>query len=432
MIAPAGSPNKLVGKECHFLAQLGHIILSAQATHVPMMSEKDSKNSQVEEAKTLQVGNLAEPIRLKDVQLSGVSAESALANTTVKIYTRLALTSDEPFFHRVAGSLSGVIRNLANKAGRPTNPEGASTVLMVIRSDNSAELWIDTAAVALQIRAKRSMQAGSLVFDRDVADVVGMSFPAVEIGANDRVVCLFRENWRFGLYFDLREDENLDLTAMTRDLGTLYRRLKYHHLYDIISNQVLFAQLMKAGWFPFVEILGEDFNHLADLCQFSLDLQSEEERLIGKFDDERLDNMLERWCSKPHFQSKRKIFEAAFDAFKAKQPISTIKIILTEIEGVLQAAHIASQGKSAKLPRLLKFARASAERKAGGPDTLLFPAAFGEYLSQHTFASSNPNERRTTADSRHPVGHGSADAESYTQTRALQALLTMDQVAFYT
>jgi hypothetical protein len=33
---------------------------------------------------------------------------------------------------------------------------------------------------------------------------------------------------------------------------------------------------------------------------------------------------------------------------------------------------------------------------------------------------------------RHAVGHGAALAESYTLVRALQALLTLDQLAFYT
>jgi hypothetical protein len=36
------------------------------------------------------------------------------------------------------------------------------------------------------------------------------------------------------------------------------------------------------------------------------------------------------------------------------------------------------------------------------------------------------------AGSRHAVGHGAAAADSYTDARALQALLTIDQLAFYT
>jgi hypothetical protein len=75
---------------------------------------------------------------------------------------------------------------------------------------------------------------------------------------------------------------------------------------------------------------------------------------------------------------------------------------------------------------------ASAEAKAGQPNTLLFPAAFADYLKSYTFANFDSVASPGSAGSRHAVGHGTAAAETYTMTRALQALLTLDQLAFYT
>jgi hypothetical protein len=92
---------------------------------------------------------------------------------------------------------------------------------------------------------------------------------------------------------------------------------------------------------------------------------------------------------------------------------------------------MAQEGTRAKLKQLLEFARASAERKSGAPDTLLFPAAFAKYLEQYTFANFDPSAGTGDAGSRHAVGHGAALAKSYTKARALQALLTLDQFAFY-
>lgn len=63
---------------------------------------------------------------------------------------------------------------------------------------------------------------------------------------------------------------------------------------------------------------------------------------------------------------------------------------------------------------------------AGGKDTLFFPTEFAHYLNNYTYADSNQQSA-----SRHAVGHGRAKAEDYTQSRALQALLTLDQFAFY-
>jgi hypothetical protein len=89
-------------------------------------------------------------------------------------------------------------------------------------------------------------------------------------------------------------------------------------------------------------------------------------------------------------------------------------------------------GQGAKIKTLLEFAVASAEAKAGRPDTLLLTAAFADYLKAQTFADFDPQANTGHAGSRHAVGHGAASSESYTMMRALQALLTLDQLAFYT
>jgi hypothetical protein len=54
-------------------------------------------------------GNLGEPIRLKGVKLHGVAAESARAESKFKVWTRLALTSDESIFHRIAANLGALM-----------------------------------------------------------------------------------------------------------------------------------------------------------------------------------------------------------------------------------------------------------------------------------------------------------------------------------
>jgi hypothetical protein len=378
------------------------------------------------------VGNLREPIRLTGVNLCGVAAQSARARDNVKVWTRLALTSDDPMFHRMVENLDLALTHFAQQAGAAVNLGCANTVLLVIRPDETAELWIDAAAISLKVMTKRDVVAGSIVFENDIADVVGMGFPLAQIGPQDRVVCLFRQDWRFALFFDFNPDRDLDLDAATRTLGTLYRKLKYRHLYDTVADQAVFDRLVASGWFPFVEIIGSEFRRLAASCEACFDLAEEEVKLVAKFDHDRLGRILSRWIAKPHFAPKAPILKAAVKAFEVEDPIAVIKIILTEIEGVLAEAYRAAYGKGAQIKKLLEFATSSAEQKAGGPDTLLLPAAFAQYLAAYTFANFDPSSPVRTAGSRHAVGHGAADAGSYTQARALQALLTLDQIAFYT
>jgi hypothetical protein len=378
------------------------------------------------------VGNLGDPIKLSDVQVNGIAAEAALPGSTIMVWTRLAITSDEPVFHRVVRNIEVLIAHHAKLAGKLINLSSSNSVLLVIRPDNSAELWIDTAAVIIRALAKRDMQPGSPVFEQDIGDVTAMAFPCASIGPSDRLVYVFRQDWRFALFFDFNPDGNLSLEDTQRELGTLFRRLKYCHLYDWLADQAFLSRIIQAGWFPFVEIVGREFEILANPCDAGFELIEAEEQLLQKFDNERLERMFRRWMVKPHFKPKEPILRSALDAYKRRDSVAVLKIVLTEIEGILAETYRAVNGKGAKLEKLLEFAARSAEQKAGVPDSLLFPSAFGRYLGDYTFANFDPTSGIVTSSSRHAVGHGAADASSYTMPRALQALLTLDQLAFYT
>jgi hypothetical protein len=93
--------------------------------------------------------------------------------------------------------------------------------------------------------AKRNVAPGTAVFEHDIADVTGMAFPLVPIGKEDGVLCIFRQRWRFGLFFDFNPRRDFSIPDMQRDLGTLYRRLKYRDLYAI-ADQTVFSRLVMA------------------------------------------------------------------------------------------------------------------------------------------------------------------------------------------
>jgi hypothetical protein len=380
------------------------------------------------------VWNSGEPLHFSNVEpLAGFAAESAKDGQQVKIWTKLAITSDEPLFHLLVGNFVNVIRHMAQKEGVSANLLRATRVLIVLKPDATAELWLDTAAVSIRCIAKRAIKAGTVVFEQDWADITGMSFPCITFGPADKVLYLFRVDWRFGFAFDMNHEGDLDVEGFTKTLGSLFREMRYKHLYDAMNEPIVFDNLLAAGWFPFVEIITAEFRELLEHCAAGFNISEIEAGIIAKFDDFRMQHILERWLNKPHFATRMELLNAAIEAFRNREPIAVIKILLTEIEGVLNDAHRSVyDGQGAKLKALLDFAEASAERKAGGSNSLLFPKAFGRYLREHTFASFDPISESGTAASRHAVGHGAASQDSYTMLRALQAILTLDQLAFYT
>lgn len=382
----------------------------------------------------LGLDNLGEPLRFQNLEpLTGVVTEPTPRGQPATVWIRYAVSSDEPRFHLLVERLIGVLQHMAQIAGIGVDLRRANTLLWVRRPGGHVELWLDTAAVSLQCRVKRSIPARSVVFPSDIADVTAMEFPCVALGEEDQVLCLFREGWSFGLAFDFCADGTRDVAWFQTALGTLFRKLHYRDQYLAVNTPAIFDPLVAAGWFPFAEIITAEFPALARVVENGFDLDDVEANVLTSFDAARLGCLLERWIAKPHFAARSALLTEAIESFTARRPGAVIKIVLTEIEGVLNDAHKAAHaGQGAKLKALLAFAQASAEQRAGRRDTLMFPEAFGRYLAKHTFANFDPVAGTGTAGSRHAVGHGAAAQDSYTMIRALQALLTLDQLAFYT
>jgi hypothetical protein len=342
------------------------------------------------------------------------------------------MASDMAIFHRVAANLFSVIEHAAGQDGKILSLRRADTVVLVMSPDNSAQLWIDTAAILMETGLKKGVQAGMAIFESDIADVTGMWFPCIEVGPKDRLICLFREGWRFGLFFDFNPDGNFSINEAKRDLGTMHRQLKYAELYAALATEETLARIVQAGWFPFIEIMNSEFKSLRNSCAEGLPLHLDEAAIVNPFSDERLEQMHARWLAKGHFKAKEPILRSAIDSYKAKNWVATLKIVLTEIEGILAEAYFNATGqRTGKLTTLLDYAVSVAVQHAGGKDTLFFPTEFARYLKEYVFANFDPaSDAQST--SRHAVGHGRVRAEDYTQVRALQALLTLDQLAFYT
>lgn len=392
-----------------------------------MSEQNDGAGNPVPAAGIIQ--NCGEPIRFAEVgPIGGFAGVSANAGQPVSVITRLGITSDEPGFHRMAESINDLVRTWAHRINMAVDISHYKTVLLVLKDDQTAELWLDTAAVAMKCIVTRDVAAGTVVFQQDIGDITALQFPCVSFGASDQVLCLMREAWGFALAFDMNPSQQLDMPGFERELGRLYRRLRYRHLFEIVGDNQSLDRLITKGWFPFVEILHDEFGKILGHHEANLPLTEIEAAVVAKFDRQRLDHMLSRWLAKPHFAAKEMLLRDGLEAFELGKPIAAIKILVTEIEGILNGAYRAQTGKAGKTKALLAFAIENAEGRTGGPGTLFLTAEFNSYLLNYTFANFDPDTQNGDAGSRHAVGHGAAGSESYTMVKALQVILTLDQL----
>lgn len=373
-------------------------------------------------------GNLDEPLTLGELNIEGLSMGIALAGEQVDVLQRYGVTSDDYFFHTCATALSRVVEHAAAQSGTTINLSAAQLALIVVKPDKTALAYIDKAAVTMSARLKVSVEAGQPIFEDDFSDISAMSFPFVEIAEDDQVIVTFRDGWRYALYFDLTR--KLDLKQTEKTLGRLAMTLRKNEYYAALGNPAFFETLVAAGWFPFLELRKHEFVSLYNALLSGEDLAKCGTALLGGFDEKRVRMMAARWMSNPHFKKREGILMPGVEAFIRGEPVTAIKTLLSEIEGILQDAHIAAHSRDAKTSGLIKFAISAATSKVEDDKSLFFPTEFQQYLEANTYGHFDPMKGAVTA-SRHGVGHGAAPPEVYTQVRALQVLLTLDQVYFY-
>ena len=366
--------------------------------------------------------------------------DSFSSDGLANIQVSLDLTSDEPSFYKLIGRISSTYFSSKECS---VNVGSIHTFLILVHSDLSADIYINDFLVTTKVRFKRSLKSfelGTLIKHSDIADICELNFPDINIQDSDSVVCCLKVGWKFLLYFNScsRHGQKLDVASMFAVLGDLYRYLSFQEVYDTLESETRFKEMVDDGWFPFVEILGADYEGLATSYENGRPTSNHDvEILLKKFDEARVKGMTEKWWEKPLFQKKRGILQAGIDAFLQGTEggyINCIKNLYMEIEGIMQVLYFEDNEEGTRsIQKLLDHLKAVAKGAVDAENSLLFPQYFLEYLTGSIFkefdlANSAGN---TTELSRHSASHGVAEVDVYTPARALQALLTLDQIYFY-
>jgi len=371
------------------------------------------------------------PIKLKDFRINGIATSNVKAGGSVPVLVRAEITSDQPEFYLFMRAVTNLVAGKATESGILIQMDRVSAFLVVTHPDGSADLYLQDFPVLIEMLAKDSVAKGEAVFQPDIGDIRRLRMPWLKLEPKDGVLYCFKVGWKFALFFDLNPARELDVDAMERSLGRLYRGLTFRDLYEALESEEVLSKLIAAGWFPFVETIGGEFETLLKAYKNDFNIDEETQRLVEKFDGKRIHAIGERWWREPLLADRKDILQRALEAFDRGDAVSCLKIILTEIEGILQRAHIGERGTGASAKELLAYAANKGIEKANDSNSLLFPLQFQRYMLECTYAHFDPKNPAANVMSRHSVGHGGASPAAYTKERALQAILTLDQLNFY-
>lgn len=370
--------------------------------------------------------------------LAGVTIENANPGEMVKVLTRAMVTSDDPEFFVYIDALSSFY---LNKAKILTG--GVYQFLVLIHEDLSADLYVNEYSLVIEVRSKKDLKQGEAVMQQDIADIRRLRFPDIKIVETDKVVSCFKVGWRFGLFFDLGPRrstgaiaaEKLDIEGMSYSLGTLYRYLSFYHVYRSLESGGMFEEMMRDGWFPFVEILSEEYKELTRTYQDKFNFEGRIGVIVDKFNNDRINKIVGRWWGKGAFASKKALIEAGVSAYLQRTPegtINCIKNLCTEIEGILRLIYQDAVGMKGdvKSADLIDHIIEKGRQKSGHEYSLLLAEPFLKYLKEVVFVKFNVAAGQVEL-SRHTACHGVAPTTEYTRARALQMILILDQIFFY-
>ncbi|MCJ7507956.1 MAG: hypothetical protein MUO85_04405 [candidate division Zixibacteria bacterium] len=377
--------------------------------------------------------------RVEDID--GVITENAKYGDIVNVLTRTLLTSDDPRFYQYLESISNIFL-------KGIFIDGVYQFLIVIHESLSADLYINDFVVSIETRLKRAdIKVGEVVTQNDIADIRKVKFPDIEIKDTDKIIYCFKVGWRFGFFFDLTPRpkpiggtqpigvKKLDIEEMALSIGELRRYLSFYHVYKVLESDAQFEEMKKDGWFPFIEILAREYKELSEAYQNKFDFENQIRVVVDTFTEERIKKITEKWWAKQIFADKKTLIEAGIGAFTQNTTngfVNCIKNLWTEIEGILRILYLTETGKGQNVTsnELSEYIVEKAKDKTGSGYSLFLALPFLKYLQDVVFPSFNI-ERGTPDMSRHTSSHGVAGAQDYTKNRALQLILILDQIYFY-
>ena len=186
---------------------------------------------------------------------------------------------------------------------------------------------------------------------------------------------------------------------------------------------------MLRGWFPFQRILGEEFENLYSgiIKSRNEDLYLPYLQIINAFDNRRLNEMLSDWKGVEVLPYKQ--LEIGLKHYQNQDPFNSIHVLTPYIEGIVRNTlgnRLESMDSFAireKISEDLKGILHTTE------DNTLYINAFKSYLKT-TWHSSFSNNRLFYPITRNTVSHGISEYEECTMEKALQLILTIDQLSY--
>lgn len=346
------------------------------------------------------------------------------------LQTKGLVTPDngEMSFYNIMESFSNLVLGPYLKDGKHLISH-ISNALAILDQQKKARVYVN-APIMVKMQAKKNVSAGEPVYNDDIADVVDFRVHNIQIGNNEGVMFFFQVGWRQAFYFDLESlhGESRKI-PVEKELARIWAMLTFNEIFNLTNED--YAKLSNLGWFPFVSIRKSIFSKLVCCIKNNFDTKQAVKEIVDSVDNTMLDRIKDRFENNKFLQTEIGFLRKGLEHYGNADYPSCISVVWNRIEGIIRKL---LTGSEKKVDRKVMTDALVAYARSKHPDsTLYFPQEFGVYLFEFYFKSFDfaPTKKDENL-SRHTHSHGVSSIESYTQEKALIALLIFDQIAYYT
>ena len=367
------------------------------------------------------------PALKENVLVDGIAAESIAKDSKGAIIQKGFMTSLQIDFVTVANNLLKIFDSVQLK-------DSINSTLILINNDNTAKIYSNF-PLSMQSRVKKDIKKGTLATKEDIFDICKLEFEdeiyKVDIKSDDKIIFLFRIDWKFGLFFDF--SKKMDIDNLKKNLAYCYQKLYYYELYSFVENQAYFNDFVEDGWFPFIRLIGSHFEKIMQYYKEDKKNDFQIDDLINIYNRETIESFTKYWWKKKIFNDKKEILEAGINSFLKDDKdgfITCLHTLYPQIEGIVGLDYFTNQGKKPSFAKLNDYIKQKAKSKFNRISSTGFPNEFYDYLKKTVFENFDLSTGKLDL-SRHTTSHGYANADDFNKAKALQAILILDQIYFY-
>lgn len=350
----------------------------------------------------------------------------------VKVSQRAFLTDDDgTFFYSCLNQISRLfLREWVIR--ERTNESSISNCLILMSKENSAKVYINIPTI-MNIIARRRINAGDPIAREDIADIREIVFDDTEIKDTNylAIIYIFSIGWKKGLFYDFtsmakKSSEAQSINSIRTLLASFYAYIIFPEIHKIYPE--IKEALTRDGWFPFIRILGKNFDLLCDAIKNNFPISDVSLDIINSFDKKYVNDMVDAWMKKELFKNHEIIIRKGIDEFLEEDYISSIHILYPRIEGLMRHIYLGEEQKATSFNLAKKLASMGKQRT--NEFGLFLPDDFDAYMREFYFSSFDL-EKGDINLSRHSLAHGVAKDSEFNKIKAFQAILIMDQISFY-